>query len=130
MFTGFGTCMGVKYRIDRSVTPVQIVLDQQPPSGFLYVEVIDELLTPNTETIVNSEGVLPMKSYIHFRAARFRMGAASAESKEAEKEYLDEMDEAMAGLSDLTPGGIWFALSQKEWRSRMGIEYPFYFGQL
>ncbi len=129
-FLGIGGCIGLKYRIDRSVSPVQIIFDQQPPLNVVYVEVIDELLTPNTETIVSSEGVLPMKSYIHFRAARFRTGAASPEANAAEKEYLDEMDEAMAGLSDLTPGGIWFALSQKEWRSRMGIEYPFYFGQL
>jgi hypothetical protein len=77
---------------------------------------------------VSSEGVLPMKSYIHFRHARFKMGAASMETQMAEKEYLDEMDEAMAGLSDITGAGIWFALSQKEMRSRMGIEYPFYFG--
>ena len=41
---------------------------------------------------------------------------------------MDEADEAMAGLSDLTAGGIWYALSQKEMRSRMGQEYPFFFG--
>lgn len=124
----FGPCAGIQYRVDRSVTPAQIVFDRQPPLDQVYVEVIDQVDTPTTETLVAIEGVLPMKSYIHFRAARFKMGAASAESVAAEKEYFDEMDEAMAGLSDLSPGGIWFALSQKEIRSRMGLEYPFYLG--
>ena len=123
-----GQCWGIKYRIDRSVSPSQIVFERQPPQNVVYVEVIDAVDSPNTETLVASEAVLPMKSYIHFREARFKAGAASAESQMAEKEYFDEVDEAMAGLSDLTGAGIWFALSQKEWRSRMGIEYPFYFG--
>jgi len=127
-FMGFGNCAGIKYRIDRSVSPAQIVLAEEPPGGVVYVEVIDQTDTPNTETLVSSEGVLPMKSYIHFRNARFKTGAASAEAQMAEKEYLDEMDEAVAGLSDITGAGIWFALSQKELRSRWGIEYPFYFG--
>jgi hypothetical protein len=124
-----GMCWGIRYKIDRSVTPVQIIFERQPPQDVIYVEVIESTDTPTTETAVASEAVLPMKSYIHFRNARFKSGAASAEAKEAEKEYFDEVDEAMAGLSDLTGAGIWFALSQKEMRSRMGIEYPFYFGQ-
>lgn len=128
VYYGYGACHALKYRIDRSVTPVEIVFDQQPPTGLIYLEVIDQTDTATTETIVASEAVLPMKSYIHYRNARFKTGAASSESKEAEKEYFDEVDEAMAGLSDITPGGIWFALSQKEMRSRLGLEYPFYFG--
>lgn len=127
-FVGIGNCAGIKYRVDRSVSPAQIVFAEAPPLGVVYVEVIDAVDTPTTETIVAHEAVLPMKSYIHFRNARFKTGAASAEAKEAEKEYFDEVDEAMAGLSDLTGAGIWFALSQKETRSRLGIEYPFYFG--
>lgn len=127
-FYGYGACSGMKYRIDRSVTPAQIIFDRQPPLNVVYVEVIDQVDTPTTETILPHEGVLPVKSYIHFRAARFKGGAASAESQAAEREFFDEMDEAMAGLSDLTGAGIWFALSQKETRSRLGIEYPHYFG--
>jgi len=121
-----GLYQGMRYRIDKSVTPNEIIFDRQPPENVVYVEVIDKVDAPTTETLVAEEGVLPMKSYIHFRFARFKGGASSAESKEAEKEYLDEMDEAMAGLSDLSPGGIYFALAQKMERSRN--EYPFYFG--
>lgn len=128
LITGMGIYAGLRYRIDRSVTPAQIVFDTDPPGKVVYVEVIDQTNTPTTETLVGQEGILPMKSYIAFRHARFRMGASSAESQAAEREYLDEADEAMAGLSDLTAGGIWYALSQKEMRSRMGQEYPFFFG--
>ena len=85
LFVGFGSCQGIKYRIDRSTNPVQIIFDTQPPLDVVYVEVIDAVDTPTTETLVNSEGVLPIKSYIHFRAARFKMGAASAEAVQAEK---------------------------------------------
>lgn len=127
-FSGVGTCSGLKYRIDRSVSPAEIVFSSDPPNGVIYVEVIDQTDTPTTETLVGAEGVLPMKSYISFRHARFKLGAASAEAQTAEKEFLDEMDEALAAQSDLTPGGIWFALSQKEMRSRTGLEYPFFFG--
>jgi len=117
-----------KYHIDRSVVPAQIIFDVAPAQAEVYVEVIDQVLTPTTETLVPHEAVLPMKSYIAFRHARFKTGAASAEARQAELEYMDEHDEAMAGLSDLSGAGIWFALSQKELRSRMGLEYPFLFG--
>ncbi len=128
-----GACAGFKYRIDRSVTPTQIVFDQQPPLNVVYVEVIEQTDAPNTETAVPVEGVLPMKSYIHFRNARFKGGAASIESKESEREYLDEADEALAGLSDFSPAGIYFALSQKEISGSLGLGglgamYPFHFG--
>lgn len=123
-YTGFYN--NIRYRIDRSVNPNVIILDRQPTENVIYVEVIERTATPTTETIVSDEGVLPMKSYIHYRFARFKTGAASAESKEAEKEYLDEMDEAMAGLSDLSPGGIYFALVKK--MGQAGNQYPFYFG--
>lgn len=121
-----GLYQGIRYRIDRSTSPNAIIFDRQPPENSVYVEVIDRTDTPTTETLVTDEGVLPMKSYIAYRHARFKMGAASAEAKEAEREYLDEMDEAMAALSDLTPSGIYFALAQKIDRAR--YDYPFYFG--
>lgn len=120
-------CHGLTYRIDRTVTPAEIVFDRQPKDNKVYVEVIDQTDTPNTETIVTTEGILPMKSYIAFRNSRFKLGAASAESKEAEREYLDEMDEAVASQSDLTPAGIYRALKGKEISGMMGL-YPFRFG--
>lgn len=124
-----GVSQGIKYRFDRSVVPAVIIFEEQPTSGLVYVEVIDQVDTPTTETLVPHEGVMPIKSYIHFRNSRFKMGAGSPETQLAEKEYLDEMDEAQAAMSDLTPQGIWFALSQKEMRSRLGIEYPLFMGQ-
>ena len=125
-----GFYQGIKYRIDRSVVPATVIFEEQPADGLVYAEVIDQVNTPTTETLIPHEGVIPMKSYIHFRSARFRLGAGSPETQLAEKEYLDEMDEAQAAMSDLTPQGIWFALSQKEVRSRLGLEYPFFVGLL
>lgn len=99
----------IPYRYD--VAAGEIIFERAPASNVVYLEVVESGINPTTETVVPGEAVLPMKSYISFRHARFKLGASSAEARAAELEYMDELDEAIASQSDITASSVVYALN-------------------
>jgi hypothetical protein len=95
------------FRIDHASRRIIV----SPAPSIVYLEVIESAQTPGIETIIPHHAALPMKSYIHYRHSRFKLGAAASETLASEREYLDELDEAMAGLSNLTLNGILAAVN-------------------
>lgn len=78
----------------------------------VYIEYVARAHNPSTQTLVNEIASEYFESFIYFREARFRFGAAHRETRAAELYWLDEQDELRGALSDLTAGGIISALNQ------------------
>lgn len=88
-----------------------LIFDRGQDGAKVYLEVIETGVAPGASTIINHEAYLPIKSYIHHRHARFKLGASSAEARAALAEYDDELEEAIAAQSNLTGNAILNALS-------------------
>lgn len=86
-------------------------LDGSISCEHIYIEYITTGINPCSETVISPLVADALEEFIHYREARFKHGAASAESRAAEQDYLNELDEAIASQSDLTGSGIMEAIS-------------------
>ncbi len=86
-------------------------LDSVLSSTYIYCSYITNGMKPNCQTVISHHAALPLEEYIHARDARFKFGASSAEYKESFALYLDALDDAIAGQSDLTANGIMDAVA-------------------
>lgn len=72
----------------------------------VYLEYVARAHDPSTETLVNELAEEYLESFIYYREARFKHGAAHRETMAAEREWLNSEDDLAASLSDLTAAGI------------------------
>lgn len=95
----------------------ELIFDRGIDGAKVYLEVVESGIVPGANTIITQDAYLPIKSYIHHRQARFRLGANSGESAAALAEFDDELEEAIASQSNLSGSGILNAL-----RLRGGVD--------
>ena len=80
--------------------------------GDVYIEYVAEVHDPSTETLINDIAQEYIESFIYYREARFKFGAAHRETKGAEYEWLEAQDDYAANTSNLTGEGILYALDE------------------
>lgn len=80
--------------------------------GSIFLEYVATGSKPCSQTIISHHAGLLTKEHIHYREARFKFGAAAAETRASEQDYLDALDESLAAQSDVSMNGILDALSQ------------------
>ena len=104
-----GHFVAKSFRVNEDAREFQ--LDSSLSCQHVYVSYVTNVTKPNSETIVSHHAAQALQEYIHYREARFKFGAASAEAQASKKDYYDELDEAVASQSDLTATGIQDAIS-------------------
>jgi hypothetical protein len=72
----------------------------------IYIQYIGSCHAPNTETEVPTVAVDFIVSYIHYRNARFRLGASDKETEYTRREMQREASELRALISDLSYEGV------------------------
>lgn len=108
--SSIGHFVSKNFRVNEDAREFQ--LDSSLSCRHVYLQYVTNVTKPNSETIVSHHAAPALQEFIHYREARFKFGAAAAETKESLRDYLDELDESIASQSDLTAAGIQDAISQ------------------
>lgn len=107
--SGAGSFISKRFRVNQSQREFQ--LDSGIGARHIYLEYLSSGNEPNCQTVFSHHVGLQLKEFIHYREARFKLGAGSPETKASEQDYLNELDESLAAQSDVTMNGILSALS-------------------
>lgn len=105
-----GAGVGNSFKVNWAARKFQI--KKKVAGTKIYLEYTAKVHDPTTQTLVNELAEEYLESFIYYREARFKFGAAHRETLGAEREWLNAEDDLAASLSDLTAGGIMRALSK------------------
>jgi hypothetical protein len=105
-----GSLVARRFKINEESREFQ--LDSTLSCKNVHIEYISTGLKPSSETLISVHSSTALKEWIWYQESKFKFGAAAAETRAREQDYLHELSESIMAQSDLSWNGIMDALSQ------------------